>query len=76
MNHSFTSKIIEEVEREFNGLGRTIFELSPLLQYINKKTKSANRGSFIDEVPPFFWTDLGSYNLPVVSILGFKFSRS
>ena len=45
MNHSFTSKIIEEVEREFNGLGRTIFELSPLLQYINKKTKSANRGS-------------------------------
>ena len=45
MNHSFTSKIIEEVEHEFNGLGRTIFELSPLLQYINKKTKSANRGS-------------------------------
>ena len=45
MNHSFTSKIIEEVAREFNGLGRTIFELSPLLQYINKKTRSANRGS-------------------------------
>lgn len=45
MNHSFTSKIIEEVEREFNGLGRTIFGLSPLLQYINKKTKSADRGS-------------------------------
>ena len=45
MNHSFTSKIIEEAEREFNGLGRTIFELSPLLQYINKKTKSADRGS-------------------------------
>ena len=45
MNHSFTSKIIEEVEREFNGLGSTIFELSPLLQYINKKTKSADRGS-------------------------------
>ena len=45
MNHSFTSKIIEEVGREFNGLGRTIFGLSPLLQYINKKTRSANRGS-------------------------------
>ena len=45
MNHAFTTKIIEEVEREFNGLGRTIFELSPLLQYINKKTRSANRGS-------------------------------
>lgn len=45
MNHSFTAKIIEKVEHEFNGLGRTIFELSPLLQYINKKTKSANRGS-------------------------------
>ncbi len=45
MNHSFTAKIIEEVGREFNGLGRTFFELSPLLQYINKKTRSANRGS-------------------------------
>ncbi len=45
MNHSFTAKIIEEVGREFNELGRTIFELSPLLQYIDKKTRSANRGS-------------------------------
>ena len=45
MNHSFTFKIIEQIEREFNGLGRTIFELSPLLQYINRKTKSADRGS-------------------------------
>ncbi len=45
MNHSFTPKIIEEVEHEFSGLGRTIFQLSPLLQYINNKTRSANRGS-------------------------------
>ena len=45
MSHSFTLKVIEEVEREFGGFGKTIFELSPLLQYINKKTKSANRGS-------------------------------
>ncbi len=45
MNHSFTFKIIEEVGREFDGLGKTIFELSPLLQYINRKTRSANRGS-------------------------------
>ena len=45
MSHSFTLKIIEEVEREFGGFGKTIFELSPLLQYIDKKTRSANRGS-------------------------------
>ena len=45
MDHSFTPQIIAEVEREFSGLGRTIFELSPLLQYINHKTRSANRGS-------------------------------
>ena len=43
--HSFTPKIIEQAEREFCGLGKTIFELSPLLQYINRKTKSADRGS-------------------------------
>ena len=45
INHSFTPKIIEELEREFSGLGRTIFELSPFLQYINRKTRSADRGS-------------------------------
>lgn len=45
MNHSFTLKIIEEVKREFGGFGKIIFELSPLLQYIDKKTRSANRGS-------------------------------
>ena len=45
MNHSFTPNIIELVEHEFPSVGKTIFELSPLLQYINKKTRSANRGS-------------------------------
>ena len=45
MNHSFTPNIINEVEREFSGIGETAFEVSPLLQYINNKTVSANRGS-------------------------------
>ncbi|MCX8496956.1 MAG: hypothetical protein ORN51_12315 [Akkermansiaceae bacterium] len=45
MNHSFTPNIIEQIESEFPTMGKTIFELSPLFQYINKKTRSANRGS-------------------------------
>ena len=45
MKHSFTPKIIDAVESEFSGLGQTAFELSPLLQYVNNKTISANRGS-------------------------------
>lgn len=45
MKHSFTPNIVAEIETEFPGLGETIFELSPLIQYINKKTRSANRGS-------------------------------
>ena len=45
MNHSFTPRITSEVEREFEGLGITVFGLSPLLQYVNYKTRSANRGS-------------------------------
>ena len=45
MKHTFTPTIIAEIERLFPSLGNTIFELSPLLQYINKKTRSANRGS-------------------------------
>ena len=44
-NHPFTSRIIAEVETDFGDIGRTIFELSPILQYINNKTRSANRGS-------------------------------
>lgn len=45
MNHSFTPKIIGELESRFPDLGSTVFELSPLLQYINRKTRSASRGS-------------------------------
>lgn len=45
MDHPFTSQIIAEVELDFGGFGRTVFELSPILQYINNKTRSANRGS-------------------------------
>lgn len=45
MEHQFTSKIIEVLEKEFKGRAYDIFEKSTLLQYVNIKTKSANRGS-------------------------------
>ena len=45
VDHPFTSQIIAEVELDFGSFGRTVFELSPILQYINNKTRSANRGS-------------------------------
>ena len=45
MTHAFTSKIIAEIEKDYPDLGKTLFNLSPLLQYINEKTRSADRGS-------------------------------
>ena len=45
MNHPFTDNIIDVLEEHFHDRGRSVFELSPLLQYINYKTRSANRGS-------------------------------
>lgn len=45
MKHPFTEKIIEILELEFHGEGELILSLSPLVQYLNYKTRSANRGS-------------------------------
>lgn len=45
INHAFTSKIIDILKEEFNEYAEEIFNNSPLLGYINLKTKSANSGS-------------------------------
>ncbi|QTA83157.1 Uncharacterized protein dnl_55510 [Desulfonema limicola] len=45
MEHQFTSKIIEVLEKEFKDRAQDIFDKSTLLQYLNIKTTSANRGS-------------------------------
>lgn len=44
-NHEFTKNIIAILDKEFNGQGEEILQASPLIQYLNIKTKSANRGS-------------------------------
>lgn len=45
MEHQFTKRIIEILEREFGDRAQDIFEKSTLLQYLNIKTISASRGS-------------------------------
>lgn len=45
MEHTFTSKIYEILEGYFGDKFKEVFERSELLQYLNHKTKSANRGS-------------------------------
>jgi hypothetical protein len=45
MEHSFTEKIKEILSSRFGEIGQTLFENSQLLQYLNLKTKSANKGS-------------------------------
>ena len=45
MTHAFTSQIMGILTAEFGDKAQTIFDASHLLQYINTKTKSANRGS-------------------------------
>jgi len=44
-HHSFTAKIIEILEGHFDENAQDVFEASPLLGYLNTKTKSANSGS-------------------------------
>lgn len=44
-NHSFTSYIKEALADNFQEKSETIFEKSELIQYLNVKTKAANRGS-------------------------------
>ena len=45
MDHSFTHKIIEILRRHFGENAEQIFNNSKLLQYLNLKTVSANKGS-------------------------------
>lgn len=45
MNHAFTATIFAILEAHFADDGLLIYEHSPLLQYLNLKTRSANRGS-------------------------------
>ncbi len=45
MEHSFTEKIKEILNSHFGENGSTVYENSQLLQYLNLKTRSADRGS-------------------------------
>lgn len=44
-NHEFTDKIISILDRNTQGRGQEILNKSEIIQYLNIKTKSANRGS-------------------------------
>ncbi|MFT3786648.1 MAG: hypothetical protein QM770_10840 [Tepidisphaeraceae bacterium] len=43
--HQFTSTILTLLKEEFAGDAAAVFAASPLLGYINLKTKAASRGS-------------------------------
>ena len=45
MEHAFTATIMELLAAAFGKKAALVFESSPLLQYLNIKTKSASRGS-------------------------------
>lgn len=45
MQHTFTIKIKEILAKHFGETADEIFKHSSLIQYLNRKTKSANRGS-------------------------------
>lgn len=45
MEHTFTANIKSVLEKHFDKNAEGIFEKSYLIQYINEKTRSANRGS-------------------------------
>ena len=45
MKHLFTENIEQILKREFDENAEEIFEKSLLVQYLNEKTRSANRGS-------------------------------
>ncbi len=45
MEHEFTTQIRQILATEFGDAANTIFEVSPLLQYLNIKTRSATLGS-------------------------------
>ncbi len=43
--HAFTSAIIKVLQQHFGEYAEDIFQASPILGYLNNKTKAANRGS-------------------------------
>lgn len=43
--HAFTSNILAILQKHFGDDAERVLSRSPLLQYLNLKTKSANRGS-------------------------------
>jgi len=45
MTHEFTAQILKILAEHFGDKAQGVFDASPLLQYLNVKTKSANRGS-------------------------------
>src|SRR5438552_7362794 len=45
MEHEFTTKLYAILEKHFGTAGHDLFHASPLLQYLNIKTRSAGRGS-------------------------------
>lgn len=45
MEHEFTSRIKAVLRKRFGDVAEDIFKQSPLLQYLNIKTRSATRGS-------------------------------
>lgn len=45
LKHGFTEKIIEVLNRYSSGNGEDLLKSSEILQYLNIKTKAANRGS-------------------------------
>lgn len=45
MEHEFTPQILQILQDAFGDDGIAIFERSPLLQYLNVKTRSASKGS-------------------------------
>ena len=45
IRHEFTENIINLVEKDLNVNGKEFIQIAPLLEYINIKTRSANKGS-------------------------------
>ncbi|MDP1125380.1 hypothetical protein Q5O12_28070, partial [Klebsiella pneumoniae] len=43
--HDFTDEIVAILDRNTNGKGEVILSKSEIIQYLNIKTKAANRGS-------------------------------
>ncbi len=45
MEHAFIPTIMDILEKEFGKAAKDVYQSSPLLQYLNIKTRSASRGS-------------------------------